>query len=65
MPGTAHNSRHAITLCQRGLAYLKAAGVARPVVSVQARFGQNGNPVLADILGPADRSCTVTRPAPR
>ncbi|MFI7698877.1 hypothetical protein [Nonomuraea sp. NPDC049480] len=61
---TAHNSREAITLCKRGLEYLKAAGVARPVVFVQARFGENGNPVLANILGPSDRSCSVTHPAP-
>ncbi|MGP3913245.1 hypothetical protein [Nonomuraea sp. 10N515B] len=64
LPETAHNSPHAITLCKRGLAYLKAAGVARPVVFVQARFGGNGNPVLANILGPSDRSCRVTHPAP-
>jgi hypothetical protein len=65
LPSTAHNSRHAITLCKRGLAYLRAAGATRPVVFVQARFGENGNPVLANILGPSDRSCSVTRPAPR
>ncbi|MGP3956459.1 hypothetical protein ACTWPT_10715 [Nonomuraea sp. 3N208] len=64
LPETAHNSPHAITLCKRGLAYLKAAGVAKPVVFVQARFGGNGNPVLANILGPSDRSCSVTHPAP-
>ncbi|WP_127935097.1 hypothetical protein [Nonomuraea polychroma] len=64
LPGSAHNSTHAITLCKRGLAYLKAAGVARPVVFVQAKFGENGNPVLANILGPSDKSCSVTHPAP-
>ncbi|TMR23345.1 hypothetical protein ETD86_08590 [Nonomuraea turkmeniaca] len=64
LPATAHNSGHAITLCKRGLAYLKAARVARPVVFVQARFGENGNPVLANILGPWDKSCSVTHPAP-
>jgi hypothetical protein len=61
---TAENSSHAVTLCERGLAYLKAHGVKDPVVFVQARFGENGNPVLANILGPADRSCRVTHPAP-
>ncbi|MCK2217474.1 hypothetical protein MF672_027330 [Actinomadura sp. ATCC 31491] len=64
LPESAHNSRTAITLCERGLDYLRAAGVPRPVVFVQARFGENGNPVLANILGPGDRSCTVTHPAP-
>ncbi|MGN9844790.1 hypothetical protein ACTMTI_42340 [Nonomuraea sp. H19] len=64
LPETAHNSAEAIALCKRGLEYLRAAGVARPVVFVQARFGENGNPVLANILGPSDRSCRVTHPAP-
>ncbi|TMR92262.1 hypothetical protein [Nonomuraea basaltis] len=64
LPGSAYNSTHAITLCKRGLEYLRAAGVAKPVVFVQARFGENGNPVLANILGPSDRSCSVTHPAP-
>jgi hypothetical protein len=61
---TAGNSSHALTLCERGLAYLKASGVKDPVVFVQARFGENGNPVLANILGPADSTCRVTHPAP-
>jgi hypothetical protein len=64
LPETAHNSSQAITLCKRGLEYLRAAGVARPVVFVQAKFGENGNPVLANILGPSDKSCSVTHPAP-
>ncbi|WP_188187268.1 hypothetical protein [Nonomuraea sp. SYSU D8015] len=64
LPPSAYNSRHAITLCKRGLEYLRAAGVTRPVVFVQARFGENGNPVLANILGPSDRSCSVTHPDP-
>ncbi|MCA2182373.1 hypothetical protein LDL08_40065 [Nonomuraea glycinis] len=61
---TAGNSSHALTLCERGLAYLKANGVKDPVVFVQARFGENGNPVLANILGPSDSTCRVTHPAP-
>jgi hypothetical protein len=64
LPETAHNSTAAITLCKRGLEYLRAAGVANPVVFVQAQFGDNGNPVLANILGPSDHSCRVTHPAP-
>ncbi|MEW9549399.1 hypothetical protein [Nonomuraea sp. NPDC050783] len=64
LPESAHNSPTAITLCERGLDYLRAAGVRRPVVFVHARFGGNGNPVLANILGPSDRGCTVTHPAP-
>ncbi|MET9241993.1 hypothetical protein [Nonomuraea sp. NPDC003709] len=64
LPETAGNSSSAITLCERGLAYLRARGVAHPVVFVQAEFGENGNPVLANILGPSDTSCRVTHPAP-
>ncbi|MEV4009482.1 hypothetical protein AB0J35_03210 [Nonomuraea angiospora] len=64
LPETAGNSSQAITLCERGLAYLRARGVAHPVVFVQAEFGENGNPVLANILGPSDTSCRVTHPAP-
>jgi hypothetical protein len=64
LPDTAYNSAHAITLCKRGLDYLRAAGVAKPVVFVQAEFGENGNPVLANILGPSDHNCRVTHPAP-
>ncbi|WP_336205767.1 hypothetical protein [Nonomuraea sp. LPB2021202275-12-8] len=64
LPETAGNSSRALTLCRRGLKYLKEGGIAEPVVFVQARFGENGNPVLANILGPADRDCRVTHPAP-
>ncbi|GAA3687686.1 hypothetical protein GCM10022224_061140 [Nonomuraea antimicrobica] len=64
LPESADNSLTAITLCERGLVYLHSRGVANPVVFVQAEFGENGNPVLANILGPADRSCRVTHPAP-
>ncbi|MFI6732973.1 hypothetical protein ACIBI9_08570 [Nonomuraea sp. NPDC050451] len=64
LPETAGNSSQAITLCERGLAYLRARGVANPVVFVQAEFGENGNPVLANILGPSDSSCRVTHPEP-
>ncbi|GAA3259972.1 hypothetical protein [Nonomuraea helvata] len=64
LPETAGNSSHALTLCKRGLEYLRSLGVARPVVFVQAEFGENGNPVLANILGPSDTSCRVTHPEP-
>ncbi|MEU0567548.1 hypothetical protein ABZ297_19480 [Nonomuraea sp. NPDC005983] len=64
LPESAHNSSQAITLCKRGLEYLKEAGVASPVVFVQAKYGENGNPVLANILGPSDTSCRVTHPEP-
>ncbi|MFC5829097.1 hypothetical protein [Nonomuraea insulae] len=64
LPESADNSLTAITLCERGLAYLHSRGVPNPVVFVQAEFGGNGNPVLANILGPSDRSCRVTHPAP-
>ncbi len=64
LPETADNSLTAITLCERGLAYMHERGVADPVVFVQAEFGGNGNPVLANILGRSDRSCRVTHPAP-
>ncbi|WP_443151193.1 hypothetical protein [Nonomuraea sp. KM88] len=64
LPESAGNSATALTLCERGLDYLRARGVARPVVFVQAEFGENGNPVLANILGPSDTSCRVTHPAP-
>ncbi|MFI7447805.1 hypothetical protein ACIBQX_09945 [Nonomuraea sp. NPDC049714] len=64
LPENAGNSSHAITLCERGMTYLKANGVKDPVVFVQARFGENGNPVLANILGPSDSTCRVTHPAP-
>ncbi|MEV4106270.1 hypothetical protein [Nonomuraea sp. NPDC049695] len=64
LPETAGNSSQALTLCKRGLEYLRSLGVARPVVFVQAEFGENGNPVLANILGPSDTSCRVTHPEP-
>ncbi|MER6948020.1 hypothetical protein ABT294_28685 [Nonomuraea sp. NPDC000554] len=64
LPESAHNSSQAIALCKRGLEYLKESGVASPVVFVQAKYGENGNPVLANILGPSDTSCRVTHPEP-
>ncbi|MBF8190153.1 hypothetical protein ITP53_31395 [Nonomuraea sp. K274] len=64
LPYSAYNSRHAMTLCKRGLEYQRSRGVAHPVVFVQAEFGQNGNPVLANVLGRSDRSCRVTSPRP-
>ncbi|NRQ31026.1 hypothetical protein HII36_04145 [Nonomuraea sp. NN258] len=64
LPETADNSWQAIKLCERGVAYLRGMGVANPVVFVQAEFGENGNPVLANILGPSDKNCRVTYPAP-
>ncbi|MEV4217857.1 hypothetical protein [Nonomuraea sp. NPDC049725] len=64
LPETAGNSRQALTLCERGLSYLQDTGTAAPVVFVHARFGENGNPVLANILGPGDTTCRVTHPAP-
>ncbi|QFY11411.1 hypothetical protein GBF35_36840 [Nonomuraea phyllanthi] len=64
LPETADNSSQAITLCRRGLAYLRSLGVTHPIVFVQAEFGENGNPVLANILGPSDTSCRVTYPEP-
>lgn len=64
LPESADNSLTAITLCERGLDYLHSRGIAEPVVFVQAEFGGNGNPVLANILGSFDRSCKVTHPAP-
>jgi hypothetical protein len=65
LPGSAYNSRNAITLCERGLRYLKQTGESRRIVFVQARFGENGNPVLANILGPSDGNCRVSAPNPR
>ncbi|WP_214107562.1 hypothetical protein [Acrocarpospora catenulata] len=64
LPESAANSRTALRLCERGLLYLDAIGEANPVVFVQAEFGENGNPVLANILGPDDRDCRVTHPRP-
>ncbi|RSM97570.1 hypothetical protein DMB42_45830 [Nonomuraea sp. WAC 01424] len=65
LPDTADNSPTAIKLCKRGLEYLRANGVKRPIVFVQAEFGENGNPVLANILGPSDTNCRVTYPRPK
>ncbi|WP_157246019.1 hypothetical protein [Nonomuraea typhae] len=62
LPEEAGNSPTALTLCERGLAYLKEQNVTTPVVFVQAEFGENGNPILANILGPADATCRVTHP---
>ncbi|MCG5213984.1 hypothetical protein [Streptosporangium sp. KLBMP 9127] len=65
LPQSADNSSQAIELCQRGLRYLiEEQGVPDPVVFVQAEFGENGNPVIANILGPADENCRVTYPEP-
>ncbi|MFD0665106.1 hypothetical protein [Thermocatellispora tengchongensis] len=65
LPASAADSRQAIELCERGLRYLtEERGTADPVVFVQARSGQNGNPVLANVLGAGDDDCRLTRPAP-
>ncbi|NUR85239.1 MAG: hypothetical protein HOY71_14235 [Nonomuraea sp.] len=64
LPESAHNSGDAIKLCERGLAYLRERGVEDPIVFVQAEYGENGNPVLANIIGPADRNCRLTDPDP-
>ncbi|GAA2359380.1 hypothetical protein GCM10010404_10770 [Nonomuraea africana] len=64
LPESADNSAQAITLCRRGLEYLREMGEERPVVFVQAEFGENGNPVLANVLGPDDGDCRVTHPEP-
>ncbi|MFF0308309.1 hypothetical protein ACFYSC_12810 [Streptosporangium sp. NPDC004379] len=65
LPDSADNSKQAIKLCETGLDYLVGElGSVNPVVFVQARFGENGNPVLANILGPGDSDCRVTYPKP-
>ncbi|KAA9380623.1 hypothetical protein F5972_05735 [Microbispora cellulosiformans] len=64
LPENADNSKAAITLCKRGLEYLAERGEVNPVVFVQSRFGENGNPVLANVLGPDDDDCRVTYPKP-
>ncbi|GAA3128829.1 hypothetical protein GCM10010466_19420 [Planomonospora alba] len=65
LPESADNSKQAIKLCETGLDYLaEELGEEEPVVFVQARFGENGNPVLANVLGPDDSSCRVTHPEP-
>lgn len=65
LPENADNSKAALTLCERGLEYLAEEGETNPVVFVQARFGENGNPVLANVLGPDDGDCRVTHPKPK
>ncbi|WP_433500517.1 hypothetical protein ACQP1K_09610 [Sphaerimonospora sp. CA-214678] len=65
LPESAGDSKAAITLCERGLEYLAEQGERDPVVFVQAKHGENGNPVLANILGPDDDDCRVTHPKPR
>ncbi|WP_214320161.1 hypothetical protein [Nonomuraea sediminis] len=65
LPESAHNSAEAITLCERGLEYLRQEGVEEPVVFVQAEYGDNGNPVLANIIGPSDTNCRLTDPDPQ
>ncbi|GII62617.1 hypothetical protein Skr01_27020 [Sphaerisporangium krabiense] len=66
LPESAHNSKAALDLCKRGMEYLlQEMGDQSPVVFVQARYGQNGNPVLANILGPGDTSCRLSAPRPR
>lgn len=64
LPEDADNSRAAVRLCERGLEYLAELGEPYPVVFVHAEFGENGNPVLANILGPDDTDCRVTHPHP-
>lgn len=65
LPASKRNSKAAIDLCKRGMEYLvQEVGDSNPVVFVQAEFGDNGNPVLANILGGSDRSCRFTSPAP-
>ncbi|AWS45389.1 hypothetical protein DKM19_32760 [Streptosporangium sp. 'caverna'] len=65
LPDSASNSKQAIKLCEAGRDYLVGElGKPNPVVFVQAEFGENGNPVLANILGPDDSDCRVTHPEP-
>ncbi|WP_030914670.1 hypothetical protein [Streptosporangium amethystogenes] len=66
LPESADNSKQAIKLCEAGVDYLVGElGMPSPVVFVQAEFGENGNPVLANVLGPDDPDCRVTYPKPR
>jgi hypothetical protein len=65
LPEADDDSDAAITLCERGLEYLAAEGDTSRVVFVQADLGENGNPVLANVLGPDDPDCRVTSPEPR
>ncbi|MBG0824414.1 hypothetical protein HS048_27275 [Planomonospora sp. ID91781] len=65
LPESADNSKQALELCETGLDYLaEEVGEDDPVVFVQAEFGENGNPVLANVLGPDDSTCRVTYPRP-
>lgn len=65
LPESASNSKQALKLCETGRDYLIGElGEPKPVVFVQARFGENGNPVLANILGPGDSDCRLTYPKP-
>ncbi|GAB1822343.1 hypothetical protein [Herbidospora sp. RD11066] len=65
LPESNDNSPAALRLCERGMQYLAELGVEKRVVFVQARTGGNGNPVLANILGPKDDDCRVTYPKPK
>ncbi|MGW0587380.1 hypothetical protein [Streptosporangium sp. NPDC002607] len=66
LPESADNSKQAIKLCEAGVDYLVGElGMPSPVVFVQAEFGENGNPVLANVLGPDDPDCRVTYPKPK
>jgi hypothetical protein len=66
LPESADNSKKALTLCERGLKYLvDELGTDNPVVFVHSSFGENGNPVLANILGRGDKTCRVTYPKPK
>lgn len=66
LPESADNSKRALELCETGRDYLVGElGETDPVVFVQARFGENGNPVLANVLGHGDSDCRVTHPRPR
>ncbi|GAA3087856.1 hypothetical protein GCM10017600_63740 [Streptosporangium carneum] len=63
LPESASNSKQALKLCETGRDYLIGElGEPHPVVFVQARFGENGNPVLANILGRGDSDCRLTYP---
>ncbi|MFF5211475.1 hypothetical protein [Streptosporangium sp. NPDC000396] len=65
LPESASNSKQALELCETGVDYLVGElGVPSPVVFVQAKFGENGNPVLANVIGPDDSDCRVTHPEP-
>ncbi|MFF4413938.1 hypothetical protein ACFYY8_15505 [Streptosporangium sp. NPDC001559] len=66
LPDSASNSKQALKLCETGRDYLVGeVGDPNPVVFVQARFGENGNPVLANIIGSKDRDCRLTYPEPK